>query len=125
MSGHRLELIAQSIIVAPLEAAFLPLPFAGFDQVLQAAGALRGWFAAFGATPVSLHAQLVLPLAGNRQLRELVLNRSSHFLVVLTCYFVQSIDLRNCIAAQKTPHLPTDWVCFTIILHVPHKCQLF
>ena len=33
----RLELVAKSVVIATLEAALLALPFARFDQVLEAA----------------------------------------------------------------------------------------
>ena len=46
--------------------------------MFEAAGSLNGWFTALRASPVPLHSQLVLALAGNRQLRKLILNSPSH-----------------------------------------------
>jgi hypothetical protein len=56
----------------------LALPFPGFDQVLQTAGALDGSLAALCATLVALHAQLIFPLPRHRQVRELVRNDLWH-----------------------------------------------
>jgi hypothetical protein len=46
--------------------------------VFQTAGSLDGRFAAFGATLVALHPQLIFALPRNRQTRKLVLNTLSH-----------------------------------------------
>ena len=62
LGGHRLELIAQRIVVASLETAFLALPLAGFDKVLKTPGALGGRGAAFGAPPIPLHPRLIFSL---------------------------------------------------------------
>ena len=60
---HRLKLVAQGSVVTPLQTAFFALTFPGFDQVLEAPGALDRLFAAFRASLVSLHAELIFPLA--------------------------------------------------------------
>jgi hypothetical protein len=77
--GGGFELVAQRVIIAALQPAFLALALAGFDQVLQTPGALSSRLTTLGAATVSLHPQLVLTLARNREVCELVLNRSSHF----------------------------------------------
>ena len=74
-----LEPVTERIVIASLEAALLALPFAGFDQMLQTAGALSGRFATFGATSLALLAQLILALPRNGQIGEFVFYRSSHF----------------------------------------------
>jgi hypothetical protein len=79
LSGHRFELIAQRVVIASLETALLPLPLAGFDEVLEAPGTLRRGRSAFGAPPISLHPQLIFSLPGNRQFREFIFDWSSHF----------------------------------------------
>ena len=76
--GGSFELVAQRVVIAALQPAFLALALPRLYQVLQTAGALGGRFAALGAAAISLHPQLVLTLARNREVRELVLNRSSH-----------------------------------------------
>jgi len=47
--------------------------------MFQTARRLYGWFAAFGATLVALHSQLIFALPRNGQMRELVFNALSHF----------------------------------------------
>jgi hypothetical protein len=76
--SHSLQLVAEGIVVTPLEAAFLALTLSRFDKVLQATRSLCGRGAALGAAFVPLHPQLILPLPRYRQLRELILNRLSH-----------------------------------------------
>jgi hypothetical protein len=49
--------------------------------VFQTAGAFDRMLTAFGATLVTLHAQLIFPLPRNRQVRELVFNTFSHYFV--------------------------------------------
>ena len=73
------ELVAQRVIIAALQPAFLALALPGFYKVLQTARALSSRLTALCAAAVSLHPQLILTLARNRQVRKLVLNRSSHF----------------------------------------------
>jgi hypothetical protein len=75
---HLFQLIAERIVISPFEAPFLSLPFARFDQVPQTAGPLGCGLPAFGATIITLHAQLILSLPRNRQVRELVFNPFSH-----------------------------------------------
>ena len=60
-----LEAVAQGVVIAALESAFLALAFTGFDEVLQAAGPLGSRFAAFGTAAFPLFAQLVLALTGD------------------------------------------------------------
>ena len=79
LSG-RFESITQRIVIPPLKSALFALPFASLDQMLQAARSLYGRFATFRTTFLSLHAQLVLALPGNRQVRELILDPLSHLL---------------------------------------------
>ena len=62
LSGHRFELVAQRVVIATFETAFLPLAFARFDQVFKTPGPLCRRRSAFGTPPVSLHPQLVFPL---------------------------------------------------------------
>jgi|SRR5882724_10870797 len=62
LSGHCFELVAQRVIIATLETAFLPLTFARFDQVFQTPGPLRRGRSAFGTPPISLHPQLIFSL---------------------------------------------------------------
>src|ERR1039457_5212933 len=58
--------------------ASLALP--GFDQVLKTTRTLDRRFTALGAPMVALHAQLVLPLPRNPQVRELIFNPFSHII---------------------------------------------
>jgi hypothetical protein len=76
-----LETVTERVVITALQPAFFTLAFARFDQVFQAARALLGWRAAFGAPIVALHAELVLPLTRNLQVRELVLYAFSHFVL--------------------------------------------
>jgi hypothetical protein len=85
-----LQLVAQRSVITPLQASLFALTFTGFDQVLQTARPFGGRLATLGAAFVPLHAQLVLALPGNRQLRELVLNARSHCFV-----FVRGLELRD------------------------------
>ncbi len=80
-SGSSFELVAQGIVIAPLEPVLLSLPFTRFDQVFQATRALHGGRPAFRASVVSFHAHLVFPLPGNWQVRELILYLLSHLLI--------------------------------------------
>ena len=61
-------------------AAFLSLALAGFYQMFQTTRPLDGRLTALRAAPVPLHAELIFPLARNRQISELVLNAFSHFI---------------------------------------------
>jgi hypothetical protein len=49
-------------VVTALQASFLALPLARFDQVLEAARTLYRGLAALSAPPVALHSQLIFPL---------------------------------------------------------------
>jgi hypothetical protein len=80
ISMHRFELVAERAVIAALEPAFGPLPFPRSDEMFQASRSLGGRLAAFGAPAIALHAQLVLALPGNRQVRELILDPLSHLL---------------------------------------------
>jgi hypothetical protein len=73
-----LQLITQSAAVTALEAVLLSLPLTRLDEVFEASRAPRGRRSAFRAPLVSLHAQLILPLPRNRQVRELIFNFLSH-----------------------------------------------
>jgi hypothetical protein len=75
-----LQFVAESAVVAAFESAFLPLAFAGFHQVFQTTRSLNRWLTALRAPLVPLHAQLVLSLARNGQICELVFNAFSHFI---------------------------------------------
>jgi hypothetical protein len=76
--GSRFKLVTERAVVTAFESAAFALAFASLDQVFQTAGGLDGGFAAFGATLVALHAQLIFALPRNRQTREFVLNTFSH-----------------------------------------------
>ena len=78
-AGTCLQQVAEGAIVTPFEAALLALTLARFNQMLEAPRALHGWLATFGAPAIPLHAQLIFALPRNRQVRELVLYASSHF----------------------------------------------
>lgn len=65
-------------MVPSFESPFGALTLPGMNQMLQAARPNRRRLSAFGATAIPLHAQLVLPLPRNRQVRELVSNTLSH-----------------------------------------------
>jgi hypothetical protein len=67
-----LQFIAERIVVASLETAFLSLPFPGDNQVFQTARALSGGLATFSAPLVTLSAHLVFTLPRDRQMRELI-----------------------------------------------------
>jgi len=75
---HALKLVAQSAVVTPLEAPFLPLPFPGLNQMFQASRALHSRLTTFSTPSISLHAQLILPLPRDGQVRVLVFNALSH-----------------------------------------------
>jgi len=77
--AYRLKLVTERAIIAPLEAALLALALAGLDQMLQAPGTLHRLLTALRAPLVSLHAQLILALPGDWQIRELVFDAFSHF----------------------------------------------
>jgi hypothetical protein len=76
--GNALQLVAQRPVVAAFEPALFPLAFPRLDKVLETPRALNCRLAAFGAPFVSLHAQLILALPRDRQMRELVFYASSH-----------------------------------------------
>src|SRR6266849_11039991 len=76
--SHVFESVAKRVIITALKPALGTLSLARFDQVLEATRALNGWLAAFSAAFVSLHPQLIFPLAGDRQLRKFILNSLSH-----------------------------------------------
>ena len=100
--GHRLQAITERIVITAFQAAFLPLPFAGFDQVLEAARPLGRRLAAFRAPPRALHPQLIFPLPRDRQVRELIMNRSSHSITYTkTVSFSCTFDWNLLSAAQK------------------------
>lgn len=81
-SGRQaLQPVTQGVAITAFEAAFGPLPFPRFDEVLEAAGAFGGGLAAFGAALVALHAQLILALARDFQVRKLVVDPSSHIVL--------------------------------------------
>ena len=67
-----LQPVAQGILVAALASTPLALALARLDQVFEASRPIRCGFATLGATPVSLHPQLILPLAGDLEMREFV-----------------------------------------------------
>jgi len=73
-----LEPVAERVAVAAFETAFLALPFTGFDEVLETARALLGGFTADGASAVAFHAQLVLSLPGDGQLRKFIFDDARH-----------------------------------------------
>lgn len=77
-----LEFVAERSVVTPLQTAFFALSFTGLDQVLQAARAFGGRLAAFRAAFIPLHAQLILALPRDLQVRELVLDSWSHWLII-------------------------------------------
>ena len=76
--SHRLKPVAQRVVVAAFEASFLALTLSSFDQVFQAARALRGGFSAFRTAAFALLSELILSLARNRQVSEFIFYRSSH-----------------------------------------------
>jgi hypothetical protein len=76
-----LKPVTESIVVTAFQPALLALAFTRFDQVFQTARALLGGRSAFGAPVVALHAELVLPLPRDFQVRELVLYTFSHFVL--------------------------------------------
>ena len=78
LENPRLQFVTEGIVVTALQATFRPLAFAGDDQVLETTGAMGRGFATFGAFFVALPAHLVFALARNRQVRELVDNKSIH-----------------------------------------------
>src|SRR5262245_35053985 len=75
------QAIAERAIVTALEAALFALALAGHDQVFQAARAKLGQLAAFGATLVALHSQLIFALPRNGQAREFVFDAGFHGVV--------------------------------------------
>lgn len=62
LGGGAFQLIAQSIVVTAFETADGALAFPGPDEVLEATGPLNGRLAAFRATFVTQHAELVFTL---------------------------------------------------------------
>jgi len=76
--AHCLQFVAQRVPIPPFQAPLLPLTFACLNQVFQTPGPFGRRFATLCATLIPLHPKLVLPLPGNRQLRELIFNASSH-----------------------------------------------
>ena len=91
-------------MVAAPEAALLSLPFPRLDQVPQTPRPVRRRLSALGAAVFSLHPQLVLPLPGNRQVRELVFNRSSHLFL-----FRPVSSCRRCLDQPPPLDLITVW----------------
>ncbi len=73
-----LKPVTQRVVVTPFKPAFLALALTRPDQVLEAPRPLGSRFATLGAPLIPLHPELVLALPGDRQVRELVLYRSSH-----------------------------------------------
>jgi hypothetical protein len=80
LAGLSLEPVTQRAVVTAFEAPFLALALPGFDQVLKTTRTLDRRFTALGAPMVALHAQLVLPLPRNPQVRELIFNPFSHII---------------------------------------------
>ena len=60
--SHSLQLVTERAVIATLEATFLALPLARFDQMLETTRPLHGGFAALSASFISLHPELILPL---------------------------------------------------------------
>jgi hypothetical protein len=83
-----LELVAKGAVIAAFQAAFFALSFACFHQVLEASGTLHRWLTALRAPLVSLHAQLILALPRHWQIRELIFDAFSHFVL----FFVRSLQ---------------------------------
>jgi hypothetical protein len=73
-----LQLVAERIVITALQAAFLALPFTRLYQVFNAPRTLDSGLAAFAATMIALHTQLVLALSRYLQVCELINNRFSH-----------------------------------------------
>jgi hypothetical protein len=57
-----LEFVTESAKVAAFQAPLFALAFAGFDQVLEAAGTFHRGFTALSAAPIALHAKLIFSL---------------------------------------------------------------
>ena len=83
--SYALKLVAQGAVVTPLEAAFLPLAFPGLNQVLQTPRALHSRLPTFSTPSISLHAQLILPLPRDGQVRVLVFDALSHLFFSPPC----------------------------------------
>jgi hypothetical protein len=77
-AGDSLEAVAEGSAVSAFEAPLFSLALAGFYQVLEAPRALNRRLAAFGATAVPLHPQLVFPLPRHAQVRKLIHDSFSH-----------------------------------------------
>jgi len=73
-----LQFVAQGIEIAAFETPLFPLSFPSFHQMLQTTRPLGRGLSAFGALPVSFHAQLILALTRDSEARKLVLNPISH-----------------------------------------------
>jgi hypothetical protein len=82
-SPDAFESIAQRPEVPPFETSLFPLSFTRSNQVLQTARTHNGRFAAFGATLVAPHSQLIFPLPRNGQLRKFILNPCSHLTLLI------------------------------------------
>jgi hypothetical protein len=82
-----LQFVAQGAVVTAFQPAFFPLAFPGLDQMFQAPGPLDRLFAALRASFVSLHAELIFPLPGDRQIRELIFDPFSHFAFFATMFY--------------------------------------
>src|SRR6059058_240230 len=96
--GGRLQLVAKRAVITALQTALLALALPSFDQVLQTTGSFHCLRATFRASLVALHPQLVLALARDRKLRELVLNTWSH------CILWQTYEIRpshSCLAFDR------------------------
>ena len=77
-SGRRLQFVGCGTEVSAFEAELLAAPLPETHRVFQTPGTCHRALAAGRAAVTLLHPQLVFSLPGNRQIRELVLNRFSH-----------------------------------------------
>jgi hypothetical protein len=92
MLSSRFKAVAERVVIPALQTSFFALALSGFDQVLQTPRTLGRRFSTFCASSLALFSQLVLSLPRNRQTREFILYRSSHFSISTKSIIVHSFD---------------------------------
>jgi hypothetical protein len=85
--------------------------------MLEASGSLDRLFAAFRASLVSLHAELIFPLPGDWQIRELIFDPFSHLLLSLTD--LQHTEINFTYFRPGTHQIVRTYLCVVQMKPVP------